>query len=176
VRAPDRQLYLAYEIAAERLKRSPSRSGGVEILDHVRTDALKAPSTQEKAMALIGVSLLYAGLRDLTGFETVSGAVETMNAQDLPDPALGSIRWTFSGTRYQNGWTQKLADSSLENTFNQLGELEFRRALALANKIIDRRARAIAIIGIAQRCLGSASPQARLMSWRNTYCRIPPCK
>src|SRR5262245_14959076 len=153
VDSPGRRAYLTYAIAKEKLKETGNKTDTLKIITPLVKDVLNAPAIEETSiLTLVAASRLYARIGDARAFEAMTSAIETMNRLDLRDPALGSIKWTFSGRRFAGGWVQKLDEANLEDAFRLLAGFDFERAVSMARNIRDRRSQAIALMALALRC------------------------
>jgi hypothetical protein len=145
--------YLTYEIASQQLNQPRNKTRLAAVVDSVVGSVPDSGRDEAGIMSLLGAASLYARGEDSKAFLVTASAIESMNAVQLSDPALGSIGWKFGGRRYSAGWTQKLNGGLLEEAFRQLGEFDLARAVSMASKIADRRSRAMAMTAIALHCL-----------------------
>ncbi|HVF66922.1 MAG TPA: hypothetical protein VM914_04620, partial [Pyrinomonadaceae bacterium] len=153
VDALDERAILFLEIADSGLKRAGDRVRAEGLLDAVVAAAGKAPETETKARALLGVAYLYAKLDRQRALEAARGAVKTINR--LRDPDLGAAFLTrkIQGKEFGMYMTHAVPGFRLENSFRELGAIDFESSLSVANEIWDKYQRALAVLGLASRCL-----------------------
>jgi hypothetical protein len=154
------RFYLLLEVARQACSRAETKTRGKEILDAITKEAAGATASVEKAVALFGTSGLYAGLSEMRAFEVAEAAIGITNALGQPDLSRDATTWRFDDKNYENGWTLKTDESSLENAFRGLAAVDFERALALTQKISDKRSSAIAVLGVALGCLRPDLPSS----------------
>lgn len=153
VDALDERAILFLEIAESGLKRAGDRVRAGGLLDAVVAAADKAPETETKARALLGVAYLYAKLDRQRALEVAGGAVKTINR--LRDPDLGATFLTrkIQGKEFGMYMTHTVPGFRLENSFRELGAVDFESALSVANDLSDKYQRALAVLGLASECL-----------------------
>ncbi|HVF41738.1 MAG TPA: hypothetical protein VM936_01935 [Pyrinomonadaceae bacterium] len=153
VDALDERAILFLEIADSGLKRAGDRVRAEGLLDAVVAAAGKAPETETKARALLGVAYLYAKLDRQRALEVAAEAVKTVNR--LRDPDLGAAFLTrkIQGKEFGMYMTHTVPGFRLENSFRELGALDFESSLSVANGLSDKYQRALAVLGLASKCL-----------------------
>lgn len=149
----DYRALLSFEIAGASLKKLDDRARAAELLDAVTSDAEKAPDTPAKARVLLGVAHLYADFDSTRAAQVLRAAVKVVNL--LPDPDFSS---EFIGRELGNrAFTMyamyNVPGMRLENAFRELGALDFESALSAATDISDKYQRALAVLGLASKCL-----------------------
>jgi hypothetical protein len=149
----DYRALLSFEIAGAALKKLNDRARAAELLDAVAYDAEKAPDTPAKARALLGVAHLYAGFDSTRASQVLRAAVKVVNL--LPDPDFSSenIGRELGNDVFTMYAMYTVPGMRLENAFRELGALDFESALSAATDISDKYQRALAVLGLASKCL-----------------------
>ena len=83
-RGQSHRAYLAYEIAAEALKKRDDEQAARETLTTVIAAASKADNTNERARTLLGVAHLFAKFDSASAFATMAEAIKTINRISEP--------------------------------------------------------------------------------------------
>lgn len=157
----DFRSYLAFEIAAERIKKEDDKLRVREVLDDVATAAQKAPNTMAKARALLGVVYLYAKFDQQRALEVMSDAVRTINKIDEPDLTSGAILRRIEGKNFGMYTAYQVPGFSLENSFLGLEGYDFDGTLYLARNLTDALVRATGVLALASKCLERVEQQKK---------------
>ena len=159
----DYRALLSFEIAGAALKKSNDRARAAELLDAVAADARKGPDTPAKARALLGAAHLYADFDATRASQLMREAVKVINL--LPDPDFSSetIGRVLGNKLFTSYAIYNVPGVRLENAFRELGALDFESALSAANDISDKYQRALAVLGLASKCLedSAAKPSTK---------------
>lgn len=149
----DYRALLSFEIAGAALKKTNDRARAAELLDAVASDAEKAPDTPMKARVLLGVAHLYADFDATRAAQVLRTAVKVVNL--LPDPDFSSetVGREVGNKVFMVYAIYIVPGMRLENAFRELGALDFESALYAANDLSDKYQRALAVLGLASRCL-----------------------
>lgn len=158
VGALDQSALLSLEIAAEGLKRFSDKQRADEILGGVHGAARKAPDTEAKARALLGVAHLYAKFDYVRGAEVLAEAVKTVNLLAEPDFSTAVLHRKVQGKSFSSFTSHPVPGFNLENVFRELGPHDFEGALAVARRLEDKHLRALATNALSARCLEEAPP------------------
>lgn len=153
VDALDERAILFLEIADSGLKRAGDNVRAEELLDAVVAAAAKAPETETKARALLGVAYLYTKLDRQRALEVAGEAVKTVNRLRDPDLDAAFLTRKIQGKSFGMYMTHTVPGFRLENSFRELGALDFESTLYVAGNLSDRYQRAIATLGLASKCL-----------------------
>lgn len=161
VEALEARALLFLNIASEGLKLSDDKPRAEELLTSVVEAARKAPDTEAKARALLGVAHLYARFDYLRGLALMGEAVSAVNKLNEPDLARTSLPITIQGKKFSSfaGWP--MPTFTLESSFGELGGRDFEATLAQANQLGDKYLRATAVLALAARCLEDAEKQSK---------------
>jgi hypothetical protein len=159
VEALEARALLFLNIASEGLKRSDDKQRAEELLSTVVEAARKAPDTEAKARALLGVAHLYARFDYLRGLAVMGEAVTVVNKLHEPDLARTSLPITIQGKNFSSyaGWP--MPTFTLESSFGELGARDFEATLGHAEQLGDNYLRATAILALAAKCLEDAEKQ-----------------
>jgi hypothetical protein len=157
----DYRALLSFEIARAALKKLNDRARAAELLDAVASDAERAPDTPAKARALLGAAHLYADFDSARASQVLRAAVKVIN--QLPDPDFSS---ETIGREIGNSWFTTYAAYNvpgvrLDNAFRELGALDFESALSAANDLSDKYQRALAVLGLASKCLEDSAAKKK---------------
>jgi hypothetical protein len=148
----DLRAYLSYEVAAASLKDLQDRSRAREILDDAQKIASKAPNTNEKARALLGIAHLYAKFDSIRAFEVMSEAVKTINRISEPDFSSTFLLQRIEGNGFGHYSSYDVEGFSIENAFRLLAPYDFDGALLLAKYLEDKLLRAMATLALSAAC------------------------
>lgn len=149
----DYRAYLSYEMAAATGKKEEEKGRTKEILEDVLEIAYKAPSTNEKARTLLGVTYLYAKLDKTRAFEVMSEAVKTINNLTNPDFSSAFIMQKIEGKQFSSYYGYSVEGFNLETVFRLLAPLDFDGALYRARSLDDKAQRGLAVLSLASSCL-----------------------
>ncbi|HKG15296.1 MAG TPA: hypothetical protein VKB12_18385 [Pyrinomonadaceae bacterium] len=149
----DYRALLSLEIAGAALKKMNDRARAAELLDAVASEAQKAPDTPSKARALLGVAHLYTGFDATRASQVLRAAVKVVNL--LPDPDFPSetIGRELGNSVFTMYAIYNVPGMRLDNAFRELGALDFESALSAATDLSDKHQRALAVLGLASKCL-----------------------
>jgi hypothetical protein len=153
VEALDERAMLFLEIADGGLKRAGDRVRAEELLDAVVAAAGKAPETETKARALLGVAYLYTKLDRQRAVEVAGEAVKTINRLQDPDLGAAFLMRRIQGRSFGLYMSHTVPGFKLENSFRELGALDFESALSAAGDLSDKYQRALAVISLTSKCL-----------------------
>jgi hypothetical protein len=149
----DQRAILHFEIAREGIKKLSDKARAAELLDEVLASAAKAPVTDVRARAQLGVAHLYAEFDGLRSLEVLSDAIKTINQLNDPDLAGTSLTRRIEGKTFGIYTSNAVPGFSLENAFREAGAHDFEGALLSARNLSDKTLRATAVIGLAAHCL-----------------------
>lgn len=159
----DYRALLSFEIAGAALKKMNDRARAAELLDAVASDAEKAPDTPAKARVLLGVAHLYADFDATRAAQVLRAAVKVVNLLPEPDFSSETIGRELGNKAFMMYAIYNVPGMRLENAFRELGALDFESALSAATDLSDKYQRALAVLGLASRCLedSAAKPAPR---------------
>jgi hypothetical protein len=145
--------YLSYEIAAQSLKQFDDRQRAAEVLSEAALFASKAPNTNEKARALLGIVNLYSKFDSLRSLELLREAVHTINQIEKPDFSSNMLTHRIEGRNFFSYSSVPLEGFNLEKTFREIAPFDFEGVLASAQNLRDQSIRAGAVMALAASCL-----------------------
>jgi hypothetical protein len=157
----DQRAILYFEIARESIKKMSDKARAAELLDEVLAAASKAPLTDVRARAQLGVAHLYAEFDGLRSLEVLGDAVKTVNQLKDPDLAGTFLTRRIEGKTFGIYTGNPVPGFSLENAFQEAGPHDFEGALLSARNLADPALRATAVIGLAAHCLEESAKRAQ---------------
>lgn len=149
----DLRAVLHLEIARESIKHLEDRARARELLDEVASAAAKAPNTDIKARAQLGVAHLFASFDGPRALEVVGEAVKTVNTLDDPELSRAFVQRRIEGKTFGTYGAFGVPGFSLENAFREAGARDFEGALLVARGLAKPHLRATAVVGLAADCL-----------------------
>lgn len=161
VEALDERALLFLQIADAGLKSAGDRARAAELLEAVTAAAARAPETDTKARALLGVAHLYARLDRQRALEVAGEAVKTVNRLRDPDLSNTTLLRKIQGRSFGMYTSHSVPGFGLGNSFRELGALDFESALSTAGELSDRYQRALAVLGLASRCLEESAKRGQ---------------
>jgi hypothetical protein len=156
----DQRAYLYSKIAEEMIKRTRNDSEARELLEEVLNAAAKAPDTEVKARALLGVAYLYTKVEANRSIAVLGDAVRVINHIDSPDFSSDQVGRRIEGKAFGSYADLKTPGFNPENGFREVGKVDFEGAQNLAANFIDKSLRAMTMLALAEWCLQN-SPQPR---------------
>jgi hypothetical protein len=156
----DQRAYLYSRIAEELIKRTRNDSEARELLEDVLNAAAKAPDTEVKARALLGVAFLYTKVEANRSIAVLGDAVKCVNQIDSPDFSTDQVGRRIEGKAFGSYATLQTPGFNPENGFREVGKIDFDGALNLAANFVDKPLRAMTMMALAEWCLQN-SPQPR---------------
>ena len=156
----DQRAYLYSKIAEEMIKRTRDDSEARELLEEVLNAAAKAPDTEVKARALLGVAYLYTKVEANRSIAVLGDAVRVINHIDSPDFSSDQVVRRIEGKAFGSYADLKTPGFNPENGFREVGKVDFEGAQNLAANFIDKSLRAMTMLALAEWCLQN-SPQPR---------------
>ncbi|HVG28522.1 MAG TPA: hypothetical protein VM864_02255 [Pyrinomonadaceae bacterium] len=157
----DQRAILHFEIARASVKKMSDKARAAELLDGVLAAAAKAPLTDVRARAQLGVAHLYAEFDGLRALEVLGAGVKTINQLKDPDLAGTFLTRRIEGKTFGIYTGNAVPGFSLENAFREAGPHDFEGALLAARDLADPALRATAVIGLAAHCLEESAKRAQ---------------
>lgn len=156
----DQRVYLYSRIAEELLKEADDQTQTREVLNEVADAAAKAPNTLVTARAWLAVAYLYAKIDTNRGIEELANAVRSINRLDAPDFSQQSVTMKIEGKTFGSFAGFATPGFSPENTFREIGKLDFDGSITQAATFSDKSLRALTILAVVEPCLLQA-PKAK---------------
>jgi len=154
----DQRAYLYSRIAEELIKRTRNDSEARELLEEVLNAAAKAPDTEVKARALLGVAFLYTKIEANRSIAVLGDAVRVINHIDSPDFSSDQAGRKIEGKAFGSYATLQTPGFNPENGFREVGKVDFEGAQNLAANFVDKSLRAMTMMALAEWCLQNSPP------------------
>lgn len=149
----DQRAYLYLKIAEESIKSTKSDADARELLEEVLTAAAKAPDTEVKARALLGVAYLYTRVDANRTIAVLSDAVKSINHIESPDFSNEDPGRKIQGRGFGAWAMMSTPGFSPENGFREIAKHDFDGALYLAGNFRDKALRAKTTLALVDLCL-----------------------
>lgn len=159
----DQRVYLYSRIAEESLKEADDQTQAREVLNEVADAAAKAPNTLVTARAWLAVAYLYAKIDTNRGIEELANAVRSINRLEAPDFSQQSVTMKIEGKTFGSYAGFATPGFSPENTFREIGKLDFDGSITQAATFSDKSLRALTTLAVVEPCLLQA-PKAKSKS------------
>jgi hypothetical protein len=154
----DQRAYLFLKIAEELIKRTRSDSEARELLEEVLNAAAKAPDTEVKARALLGVAYLYTKIEANRSIAVLGEAVKVINHIVAPDFSSDHAGRKIEGKAFGSYADLHTPGFNPENGFREVGKVDFEGAQNLAANFVDKPLRAMTMMALAEWCLQNSPP------------------
>ncbi|MDQ3134953.1 MAG: hypothetical protein M3Q76_09130 [Acidobacteriota bacterium] len=153
---PRSQLAIIYALRVLNVLSDQGRAR--ESLDAAKQVAAKAPDSNEKARALLGIAWVYAKFDTPRALEVLGESVRATN--HVTEPRLNdSFRPNIVGRNvFHGGVAGPFVPVTPENTFRDVGARDFESALGVASELQDRPLRSLAILALSAPCLEQPPP------------------
>ncbi len=149
----DQRAYLYLKIAEESIKSTKNDADARELLEEVVTAAAKAPDTEVKGRALLGVAYLYTRVDANRTIAVLSDAVKSINHIESPDFSNEDAGRRIEGRGFGAYATMNTPGFSPENGFREIAKYDFDGALYLAGNFRDKALRAMTTLALVDLCL-----------------------
>ena len=149
----DQRAYLYLKIAEESIKSTKSDADARELLEEVLAAAAKAPDTEVKARALLGVAYLYTRVDANRTIAVLSEAVKSINHIESPDFSNEDPGRKIQGRGFGAWAMMSTPGFSPENGFREIAKHDFDGALYLAGNFKDKALRAKTTLTLVDLCL-----------------------
>jgi hypothetical protein len=157
----DQRAYLYSRIAEELIKRTRNDSEARELLEEVLGAAAKAPDTEVKARALLGVAYLYTKIEANRSIAVLGEAVKVINHIDSPDFSSDQVGRKIEGKAFGSYADLQTPGFNPENGFREVGKVDFEGAQNLAANFVDKSLRAMTMMALAEWCLQNSPPPGK---------------
>jgi len=152
----DQRAYLYLRIADELIKQTKVDTEARGLLEEVLSAAAKAPDTEVKARALLGVAYLYTKVEATRSISVLNDAVKCINRIDAPDFSTDYVHRKIEGREFGSYATMQTPGFKPENSFKEIAKYDFDGALNLAAGFTNRPLRAMTTLALADWCLQNA--------------------
>jgi hypothetical protein len=149
----DQRAFLYSHVAEESLKQHPDQTQAREVLEEVLEAAGKAPDTQVKVRALLGVAYLYAKFDTARAIAVIGQAVQSINRIEHPDFRLQAVIRKIEGKTFASYASVVTPGFTPENAFREISKVDFDSMLNQASNFSDKSLRATTTLAIVEQCL-----------------------
>ncbi len=149
----DQRAFLYFRIAEESLKENVDQTQAREMLDEVVDNAAKAPPTLVTARAQLGVAYLYTKLDVNRAIAVLGDAVKNINRIELPDFSRQFVIRRIEGKSFGTYASFVTPGFNAENTFRELGKVDFEGTLYQAGNLTNKPLRARTTLALIDPCL-----------------------
>jgi hypothetical protein len=156
----DQRVYLYSRIAEESLKEADDQTQARDVLNEIADAAAKAPNTLVTARAWLALAYLYAKIDTNRGIEELANAVRSINRLEAPDFSQQSVIMKIEGKTFGSYAGFATPGFSPENTFREIGKLDFDGSITQAATFTDKSLRALTTLALVEPCLLQA-PKAK---------------
>jgi hypothetical protein len=125
VRELDLRAYLFSKIAEQSIKHTKLDADGRIFLESVMTAAAKAPDTEVKARALLGIAYLYSQIDANRSIAVLSDAVKCINKIDSPDFSDEYIERKIKGKTFTSYAILHTPGFNPQNSFREIAKVDF---------------------------------------------------
>lgn len=158
VRELDLRAYLFSKIAEGTIKQTKIDNKARELLEAVLDAAAKAPDTEVKARTLFAVAYLYSKINANRSIAVLGEAVKCINKIESPDFSSDYIERKVKGQAFTSYAILRTPGFNPENSFREMGKIDFDGALALIANFSDKFLRAMTTLTLVEQCLQNARP------------------
>ena len=148
----DQRAYLFTRIAEESLKQTEDQTEARDVLNEISGAISKAPKTIVSARALLALAYLYAKIDMNRGIEELGNAVKTINTLESPDFSQQYVMMKIEGKNFGSFASFSTPGFNPENTFREVGKLDFDGSLAQATTFSDKSLRALTTLAVIEPC------------------------
>jgi len=149
----DQRTYLYSQIAIESIKQLKSDVEIREMLEDVVSSATKAPDTQIKARALLGIAYLYSQVDANRGVIVLGDAVRSINKIEAPDFSRDYVFTRTEGKSFGAFKTLHTPGFNPENAFREMSKLDFDGTLYQAANFTNKSLRSMTTLAVVEPCL-----------------------
>jgi hypothetical protein len=156
----DQRAFLLMQVAEEVLKQDADQTQAREVLEAVAEAAAKAPNTATKVRAMLGVAYLYTKFDMTRAVVVIGDAVQTINRIEHPDFRQQFVMRKIEGKTFGSYASFQTPGFNPENTFREIGKVDFDGMLNQASNLSDKPLRATLTLVLIESCLQD-QPKAR---------------
>jgi hypothetical protein len=149
----DQRAFLYSRIAEESLKQNADQTQAREVLDEVLEAVAKAPNTQVKVRALLGVAYLYTKFDMTRAIGVIGDAVQSINRIEHPDFRQQYVMRKIEGKTFASYASVATPGFTPENAFREIGKVDFDSMLNQASNFSDKGLRATTTLVLVENCL-----------------------
>lgn len=149
----DQRAYLYSRIAADSIKQAKNEVEVREMLEEVVSSASKAPDTEIKARALLGIAYLYSRIDSNRAVSVLGDAVKSVNKIEAPDFSRDWVIKRIEGKSFGYYTTLQTTGLNPDNAFREIGKLDFDGTLYQAANFTNKSLRLLTTIAAVEPCL-----------------------
>jgi hypothetical protein len=157
----DQRAYLHSEIAKELLQSTATQTQAREVLDEAITEANKAPNTITTARILLTASYLYTKIDFSRSISVLRDAISCINHLESPDFSRTILVKKIEGKNFRRNVRFQTLGFDPENTFREMGKINFDDTLSLTHSFTDKSLRALTTLALTDICLQQAQQQEK---------------
>ncbi len=158
VRELDLRAYLFSKIAEQSIKHTKLDADGRLLLESVLTAAAKAPDTEIKARALLGIAYLYSQIDANRSIAVLNDAVKCINKIESPDFSEDYIERKIKGKTFTSYAILHTPGFNPQNSFREIAKVDFDGAFVLATSLNQKYLRSMMTLVLAEQCLQTVEP------------------
>ena len=149
----DQRAYLYSRIAADSIKQAKNEVQVREMLEEVVSSAGKAPDTEIKARALLGIAFLYSRIDSNRAVSVLGDAVKSINKIEAPDFSRDWVIKRIEGKSFGYYTTLQTAGLNPDNAFREIGKFDFDGTLYQAASFTNKSLRSMTTVAVVEPCL-----------------------
>jgi tetratricopeptide (TPR) repeat protein len=149
----DQRAYLYSRIAADSIKQAKNEVEVREMLEEVVSAASKAPDTEIKARALLGIAYLYSRIDSNRAVSVLGDAVKSINKIEAPDFSRDWVIKRIEGKSFGYYTTLPTTGLNPDNAFREIGKFDFDGTLYQAANFTNKSLRSMTTIATVEPCL-----------------------
>ena len=149
----DQRAYLYSRIAADSIKQAKNEVEVREMLEEVVSSAGKAPDTEIKARALLGIAYLYSRIDSNRAVSVLGDAVKSINKIEAPDFSRDWVIKRIEGKSFGYYTTLQTTGLNLDNAFREIGKFDFDGTLYQAASFTNKSLRSMTTVATVEPCL-----------------------
>lgn len=159
VQSLEQRAALAWELTAAESKLTGAGEAARGVAEAVYKSAQRAPESEEKARALLGLAYVSTKLDPPRTTALLAEAVSALNRLPGYDPFSPNFVRSVEGKTYYFYTFGHAPGFSLETVLGELAARDVDAALEVAGALDDRRARALAVFASVSKCLSDSKPK-----------------
>ncbi|MET0623059.1 MAG: hypothetical protein ABW250_08790 [Pyrinomonadaceae bacterium] len=159
VQSLEQRAVLAWELTAAEFKLTGAGVEARNVAESIYKSAQRAPESEEKARALLGLAYVYTKLDPQRTTALLAEAVSALNRLPGYDPFRPNVMRSVEGRTYYFYTFSPAPGFSLETVLKELAERDMDSALEVAGALDDRHARALAVFASVSKCLADSKPK-----------------
>jgi hypothetical protein len=149
----DIRAYLYSAIAAEIMKQMKNDAEARALLEEVASATAKAPDSEIKVRALLGIAYLFAGIEPSRSIALLGDAVKSINHIEGKDLSRDYVIKKIEGKSFGSYVTLQMPGFNPENAFREVSRYDFDGTLYQTANFSDKLLRAMTTMALADLCL-----------------------